>query len=244
MIPQPEEKDGLVVTLNKMGYMNTQPEPYNQAFINYAASCSGTCLEIGAAYGLSPLSALKKGAKMIANDLSADHLDILWKNTPESLKTRLTLMPGAFPAAITLPDNSIDAVLSSRMLNFIEPDSLPAAIKTIFNWLKPEGKFFLLLGAPYMGNFYRFIPNYLQNKAQNKKWPGLIEDMRAFIPERAEDLHDFINLLDIETIAPLLTQAGFLIEKIGYSGATNAHPDDMRADGREHVGAIAIKPKQ
>lgn len=239
----PEEKDALIVTLNKMGYMNTQPEFYNDAFINFSSKCSDPCLEIGTAYGKSTIAALEKGAKIIANDLSADHLEIVFQNTPEHLRKNLTLIQGAFPEALSIEDNSLGAVLSSRMLNFIDPDTLPAAMDNIFKWLKPGGKFFVLVGSPFMHNFFRFLPEYWENKANNTHWPGLLQNIPAYVPERSDDLPYFINLLDIEVVSLLLNNAGFHIEKIGYSGATPLHPQDMRSDGREHVGVIAVKPK-
>ena len=238
----PKEKDALVVTLNKMGYMNAEPEFYNEAFIEFSAQCSDPCLEIGTAYGRTTIAALKKGATIIANDLSADHLDILFQNTPESLRKNVTLVPGAFPDAISIEDNSLGAVLSSRVLNFLEPEILPAAIDKIFKWLRPGGKFFMLVSSPFMHNFFRFLPEYWENKAKNATWPGHLKDIPEYVPERSEDLPYFINLLDMEQVTLLLNDAGFHIEKIGYSGATSLHPSDMRSDGREHVGVIAVKP--
>jgi hypothetical protein len=76
-IKQPRSSQGLIVTLNKMGYMLEQPEEYNQAFIEFASSIHPPCLEIGAAYGVSTIPALMKGAYMTSNDLSKEHLDIL-----------------------------------------------------------------------------------------------------------------------------------------------------------------------
>lgn len=243
MKTMPEEKDALIVTLNKMGYMNTQPEFYNDAFVEFSAQCSHPCLEIGTAYGRTAIAALEKGAAIIANDLSASHLEIVLQNTPEHLRKNLTLVPGAFPETLSIEDNSLGAVLSSRVFNFLEPDILPVAIDTIFKWLKPGGKFFMLVSSPFMHNFFRFLPKYWENKSKNIQWPGLLENIPAYVPERSDDLPYFINLLDIEQVSLLLNEAGFHIEKIGYSGATPLHPQDMRSDGREHIGAIAVKPQ-
>lgn len=241
MINTPPETDGLIVTLNKMGYMNTEPEFYNEAFIDFAGQCLDPCLEIGTAYGKTTIAALKKGATMIANDLSKDHLDIVLQNTPETLRNNLTLMPGAFPDALSIEDNRLGAVLSSRMLNFLDPETLPSSIDKIFKWIRPGGKFFVLVSSPYMGNFKEFVPHYLAARAQNKLWPGLLKDMANTVPERAGDLPPFMNLLDIEDIALLLVNSGFHIEHIGYSPVSSRYPSDVRFDGREHVGAIAVK---
>lgn len=242
MTKKPKSEESLVVTLNKMGWMLEKPELYNDAFIDYAANVPGPCLEIGAAYGVSTLAALKKGARMIANDLSPDHLKILWAETPDDLKNNLTLMPGAFPEAITLEKNTLDAVLSSRMLNFLPPEALQSGLKTIFDWLKPGGKFFVVLSSPFMGNFESFLPQYWQNIQNAEPHPGYIHTLSDIAPNRADNLPASINLINLGELATLLTSVGFHIEKISYSGARDDHPKDMRSDGREHVGAIAIKP--
>lgn len=238
----PEQKGALIVTLNKMGYMNTEPEYYNDAFVAFSSQCSYPCLEIGTAYGRTAIAALKKGATIIANDLSAGHLEVVLQNTPQELRKNLTLVPGAFPEALSIKENSLGAVLSSRMLNFLEPDTLPEAIEKVFKWLRPGGKFFILVSSPYMGNFKEFLPHYLKARAENKQWPGFLDEIAAYNPTRAHDLPLFINLLDIEDIALLLIRSGFHIENIGYSAASSGYPDDVKVDGREHVGAIAIKP--
>lgn len=239
-----DQEDPLILTLNKMGYMNTEPEFYNDAFVEFSAQCSYPCLETGTAYGKTTLAALKKGATIIANDLSKAHLDILLQNTPQELRKNLTLIPGAFPEVLSIEENSLGAVLSSRMLNFLEPQILPLAFREIFKWLRPGGKFFILVSSPYMGNFKSFVPYYLNARAQNKEWPGLLKDMAAYNPGRAQDLPSFMNLLDIEDIALLLIKAGFHIENIGYSSVSSRYPDDVKFDGREHVGAIGIKPNK
>ena len=40
-LKQPEEIDALIVTLNRMGYMLSQPEKYNQAFIDFSPLAPG-----------------------------------------------------------------------------------------------------------------------------------------------------------------------------------------------------------
>lgn len=235
----PEEYEGLIPTLNNMGYMNTQSEPYNRAFIEYAATCEGPCLEVGAAYGVSTLQALEKGACMIANDLCADHLEVLWQKTPESLRSRLTLMPGAFPDELNIEPKSVDAILSSKMLNFIEPIKIEEAFANVHRWLKKGGKFFLVVATPFIRDYWRFLPQYFENLTNNKRWPGFIEDTVTANPEYAHILPPSVHLMDEQILLPLLTKTGFVIEQVGYSGVPDKHPEEMKGDGREFVGIIA-----
>lgn len=238
---QPETKDALIVTLNSMGYMLSAPEKYNQSFIDYAASVHGPVLEIGAAYGLSTIPALEKGAYVIANDLDARHLQILKSKVPVSYFNRLEIKPGRMPNEIDFPDNSLEAVLASRVLNFVEPYEFKICLQKIFKWLKPGGKLFILMSCVYMGNYHKFLSTYLKRKKENHPWPGLIEDIQYCAPTRVTDLPKFINLFDMDQLKKSLIEEGFSIQEIGYSPAFEEHPQDMKLDGREQVGAIAIK---
>ena len=239
---EPEVKDALIVTLNSMGYMLSRPEKYNQAFIDFAGSAPGPVLDIGAAYGLATIPALEKGAHVIANDLEEKHLQILKNKVPLSYLNHLELKPGRMPNAVHFDDNSLGAVLASRILNFLLPEEFQESFDKIFKWLKPGGKFFFLGATPYMGNFKKFLPTYLKNKMKGQKWPGFLNDIPSCAPERAPDLPQFINLIDEDILTHSLIEAGFIIEDIGYSPAIDEHPQDMKLDGREQIGAIAIKP--
>ena len=238
---QPEAKDALIVTLNQMGYMLSRPEKYIQAFIDFSAYAPGPVLDIGAAYGLATLPALEKGAYVIANDLDERHLQILKSKVPPSQLDRLELKPGRMPNEVDFEENSLGAVLASRVLTFVQPEELELSLKKIFKWLTPGGKFFFLVATPYMGNFRKFIPTYQKRKAEGQQWPGFLEDIPFCAPERACDLPQFINLLDEDAFRQSLIKAGFVIEEMGYSPAIEEHPQDMKLDGREQIGAITLK---
>lgn len=241
ILKQPETKDALIVTLNRMGYMLSQPEKYNQAFIEFCEHAAGPVLDIGAAYGIATIPALEKGAYVIANDLDERHLHILRSKVPPLLKDHLEIKRGRMPNELDFRENSLAAILASRVLNFVLPEELELSFKEIFKWLKPGGKFFFLGGTPYMGNFRRFLPVYLKRKKEGQKWPGLLDDIAFWASEYAQNLPKFIHLIDEETLSQSLIAAGFIIEEIGYSPALSDHPADMKFDGREQIGAIAIK---
>ncbi len=241
-LKQPEARDALIVTLNRMGYMLSKPEKYIQAFIDFAPYAPGPSLDIGAAYGLATIPALEKGAYVIANDLEEKHLHILKNKVPSPLLDHLEIKKGRMPNELDFEENSLGAVLASRVLNFVHPHELEISLAKIFKWLRPGGKFFYLGGSPYMGNFRKFLPTYLKHKMEGEEWPGLIEDIPSCAPaERACDLPIFIHLLDEDTLTQSLIKAGFMIEDLGYSPAIEEHPEDMKLDGREQIGAIALK---
>jgi len=240
---RPEVKDALVVTLNQMGYMLSQPEKYIQAFIDFSADAPGPVLDIGAAYGVATLPALEKGAYVIANDLDERHLQILKHRVPSSYRNRLEIKHGRMPNEIDFEENSLGAVLTSRVLSFVLPDELEVSFTKIFQWLRPGGKLFYLGGSPYIGTFQKFLPTYLKRKADGYEWPGFIENIPFCTPERACDLPNFVHLLDKDVLSRSLKKVGFTIEEIGYKAALENCPEDMKLDGREQIGAIVIKKR-
>lgn len=62
-------------------------------------------------------------------------------------------------------------------------------------------------------------------------------DMLAHL---ANQLPDFFNFIDIETMAALFNKAGFLVEKASYF-KRNDYPDHTPHDGHEAVGLVWIK---
>ena len=157
ILKEPEAKNALIITLNSMGYMLSQPEKYNQAFIDFSASAPGPVLDIGAAYGVATIPALEKGAHVIANDLEEKHLQILKNKVPLSYLSHLDLKTGRMPNELDFEENSLGAVLTSRVLSFVLPEELELSFNKIFRWLKPGGKFFFLGGSHYMGTFRKFL---------------------------------------------------------------------------------------
>jgi predicted SAM-dependent methyltransferase len=152
------------------------------------------------------------------------------------------LKPGRMPNEVDFEENSLGAVLTSRVLSFILPEELEISFEKIFKWLKPGGKYFFLGGSPHMGTFRKFLPTYQNRKTEGYAWPGFLEDIPFCTPERAHDLPHYINLLDEETLSRSLQKTGFIIEDLGFVSALEEHPQDMKSDGREMIGAIALKP--
>ena len=243
LLKPPGVEEDFIVTLNKMGYMLAKPDEYNQAFIDYVSAQSSPVLDIGCAYGLASIPALKNGAQVFANDLDQRHLNILENITPDTLKPHLTTLQGRMPEDLDFEPNFFGAILSSRVFHFISPNQLIPSLKKIFSWLKPKGKLFWTMGSPFTGNFKGFLPQYEQNKKEGKKWPGFIQDTSLFLlSKRIPHVNDFINLMDQEMIEFLVKEVGFTVEKSSYIPATEEAAADHRYDGRENVGVIAIKP--
>ena len=64
-----------VKTQNGCGWTTDQSNPITDEMLEFiAASESPTILDIGAAYGVATLPALRAGATVVANDIESSHL--------------------------------------------------------------------------------------------------------------------------------------------------------------------------
>lgn len=238
-MPAPEP-NGFVKTLNNMGYMTSGLDAYSQAFADFAPGAPGPALDIGAAYGVASLAALRKGARVIANDIDDRHLEILRGRVRPHLHSRLTLMPGSFPDGIAFPPGSLGAVLICRVMHFFDGPAIERAAAQALRWLAPGGKVFVVGETPFIGTAKAFFPTYEARLKAGDPWPGIVENVGAHDPKRAGNLPSRMHLLDEGTLRRVFTQAGFVIEKLG-TFARPEFPPDIQLDGRESVGLIARK---
>ncbi|MBT4880078.1 MAG: class I SAM-dependent methyltransferase [Alphaproteobacteria bacterium] len=229
-------------TLNSMGYMYAKNNAYTDAYYKYIVSNGGPTLDIGVAFGYTTFKALACGVKVHANDICPQHLDIVKKECPDSYKKNLELVPGKFPTAVDFDENTFQSVLASRILHFLTGDELVEGLAKIFQWLKPGGKLFIIAESPYKKLFAPFIPTYKKRVLQNMSWPGEITNLSKYATGRMDHLQEFIHLLDDKTLGRELRNAGFKVEKISMFSKKSL-PSDAQLDGRESVGAIAVKPE-
>ncbi|MBY0500646.1 MAG: class I SAM-dependent methyltransferase [Alphaproteobacteria bacterium] len=231
---------GLIPTLNKMGYAFENLTAYGEAFLEYCEIVDGPVLDVGAAYGIASIRALKKGAYVIANDIEPRHLEAIKRKTSSMGRYRLNLLLGKFPY-IELSDNSLGAILMSQVLHFLPHYETSLIASKMFSWLKPSGKAFITTASPYVEMFRGFIPIFESRKKNNIKNPGLIEDLTLYAGSRKLDLPEQMNLFDPSILEHLMRSAGFIIEKSEFVARPD-FPPEMQMDGRENVGIIVQKP--
>lgn len=237
----PSDSHGFIPTLNSMGYMTATKDRYMREFITFSALCREPVLDIGAAYGIATIAALEAGASVIANGIDPKHLQILQSLVSQEQRDHLTLLPGAFPHSLDLPELSIGAVLIARVVHFFDPMTLEASAEVLFRCLVPEGKVFLTAETPYLGNWKAFHAIYEERKAMGNPWPGFIEDVPRYCSNRSSHLPAVMHLLDPEVLTRTFQQAGFLVEE-AQTFPRPEFPTDLQFDGRESVGLIARKP--
>lgn len=229
-------------TLNNKGVTSISIDYCAQQFIQYSATQPGPVLEIGAAYGTVSLAALQAGATVIANDIEAEHLNILYTHTPEELRSRLTLLPGRFPEVLQLPAQSLRGFFASRILGHLDFRALRLGFEKLFFTLCPGSKLFIVSGTPYTKVFKNLIPIYEQRLLNNEQWPGFFSNLKRLVEKKYVDfIPDTLNFLDEKVLSRELNRAGFVVEE-NHTFARTDLPDNLRLDGREGLFTIAIKP--
>ncbi|PJB69908.1 MAG: hypothetical protein CO093_09280 [Alphaproteobacteria bacterium CG_4_9_14_3_um_filter_47_13] len=240
----PKAHEGWIQTLNQQGFMTTTRDPISEEFTKFAAKGSRSALEIGAAYGISTIAALKNGAKMIANDIDIRHLELLEEQVPEKFKKNLTLKEGQFPVDdLGIQENSLDAVLICRVMHFFNGPEVEESAKKIASWLVSGGKAFVVCDSPYVKTMRRFIPEFEQNMKDGKNWPGYCENIHDICDplDLKDKLPNKMHFFTPEILTKAFEKAGLKTEKATYIARPD-FPKILQYDGRESVGLIAVKP--
>jgi polyketide synthase PksJ len=243
-------KTVLIPTLNKQGWMIDKiVDDFTEEFINFASRKNNYSLEIAAAYGNVSLEVLKKGGKIIANDLDKRHLDILYEKTPNNLRENLRLLAGSCLSDLNLTLESIAAVYCSRVFHFFTSDEILETLKKLHILIEKNGKIFIVADSIYHGYNKDNFNNYLRKKHLKIKNPSLLKPHEYIFhedPEMQEEMRNnmpnIFNLMDIDTMSALLSEAGFLTEKAGYFSRKGHYPNESLWHGKEGLGIIAVKP--
>lgn len=233
-------------TLNVFGGVTESLDEYTQAFVDFCKFDTQKVLDIGVGYGFSSLAALKKGVHLIANDLDQRHLDIFLTNVPKELQKNLILKAGHFPDELDFEEKSFDAIHAARILHFLMPDKLCEGLAKIASWLKPNAKVFLTTESPYIRQQEKLLSvEYEQNLQQKKEWPGVIMDFRNryCTPKFRHLCQKDLHLLEPVIFRRECEKVGLCVEKTSLFARPDL-PEQVRYDGREGAGIIAIKKQK
>ncbi|WP_131783937.1 class I SAM-dependent methyltransferase [Legionella gresilensis] len=231
----------LVKTQNAMGVMFKELSPAAYSFVQYAKIATLPLLDIGAAYGVATIPALKNGAKVIACDLSDEHLLILRQSTDQEFLFNLETLSKKYPDELHFDNKSLSGILISNVLHFMDGESITNGLHKCFKWLNHDDKLFVTVMTPHLSFYYPLIPDYKTRVREGAKWPGMFNPKLVASDKWRDNLPDFVHLFEIDTLKKVINQAGFEIEKIKYFFYQN-FPDEHRTDGKEFISLCAIKP--
>ncbi|MEC9376279.1 MAG: class I SAM-dependent methyltransferase [Pseudomonadota bacterium] len=234
--------EGMEPTLNNKGYMFQSTDEFSEDFVDLSGKSDDEALELGSAYGIATIAALKAGATITACDMDEGHLKILKSRTPKKYHNRLTTVVGTLPN-IELPENHFGTLLCSRVLHFLSGEDIDASLKNMYRWLKPGGKLFLVADTPW-GIWRNFIPTWDKNVENGERWPGYMEPTVKFLPFPKRDITTgppFMNLMSPQLLCRSAREAGFDVRKCIYISREDFQTKG-RMDGRENCGIMAVKP--
>jgi SAM-dependent methyltransferase len=228
---------GLIPTLNNTGWMTESLDRLSQDFAAYAGGIAGESLDIGCAYGIATLAALEQGARVLAADLDARHLDILAGRTPPDQRGRLRTQVASLPEADFAP-GSFGAILAARVLHFLPPAGVTLTLYKMFQWLEPGGRLYVVCDSPYVGPWRDAAPEYERRKSQGCPWPGLVIDYHRYLPEQARAASPtFIHPMDPDVLRRACEKLGFeVLEAAWLEGGTRFR------SARDHAGIVARRP--
>jgi len=229
---------GMIPTLNNKGFMTTSLDPVSAAFTVFAGQSEGMSLDLGCAYGVASLAALKQGANIVACDMDLGHVQVLLSKVEESQKNRIEGVVSQMPD-IAFQPACFSAILCARALHFLDRDDVTATVTAMAEWLTPGGKVFLIADTPYTGFWARGAGNYEKRKSAGDPWPGFIPDVTVYLPEQARSNANMrqLNPMDPDTLAQVCKKAGLTVEHAAFSG----RPD--QPESRTHAGVIAAKQR-
>ena len=204
-------------TLNATGFMARSLDPVSREFVNFAATtASGPALDIGAAYGVATHAALARGATVIASDIDIRHLEILESRTPDDDRSRLALLPGAFPDQLQLEASTIGTALAARVLHLFDGPQVERSAAALYRWLVPGGRVFVISAASRFLRFPELRRRFEERLKAGIPWPGFEPDVRELISGETDQLPEQVHYLSPKVLAHVFRQAGFRIEKCGF----------------------------
>ena len=229
---------GLIPCLNGRGFMEQDLNNISKSFVEESSTLEGLSLDVGCAYGIASIAALKKGSKVLASDMDQAHLDILLQETPDELKDNLTTRVGTLPN-IDFKNESFTTIHCSRCLHFLTPNELIDTLKNMYNWLQPGGRVYLITDTCYSGPWKNYLPEFEKKLEAGDPFPGFIDNVLDClpIPRLPKGMTPHMNCLDPDTLSRECKSAGFEIITSKYFGPSRASSDY----GKDHAGIIAIK---
>ena len=215
-LPPPAE-DGRIPVYNGDGYASPEPHPLSQEFVLFSSNSKYPVLDIGAAYGLISINALKNGATVICNEKEKKQLEYIChiKSITQEEKKRLFLKHGSI-LEIDFPKESLGAIHMSRVMHFFKPNEVELFLQKAYNWLIPNGRIYIITMSQYhYGNPEGFSDYYNKEIKKGTEFPGMINDYK-FKNEKY-----VLHAIDPTVMVRLANKYGFICKKIELSGGKN-----------------------
>jgi len=233
---------GMVKTQNQMGIMTLELSPPAKAFAEFAKHAKQPVLDVGCAYGVSSLAALKTGAVVKACDMEQAHLSVLEDMVPQQFKHNLTTYCAAFPDDLNFEENSLSAIHMTMILHFLTGETIVRGLKKCHSWLAPGGKLFIGNMTPYLGlyEWEKLSAEYDKRIADGCEWPGEIAQREFAKGEWKKNLPPLAHFFKKDSMLKIANMAGFEVNSVYYYCYDDI-PEEYKTNGKEYVGMEATK---
>ncbi len=260
---QTPEKDGRTQTLNKKGAVTAKFDSVTKKFLKYInqlAKEKGTVkvLEVGGTYGDVMLEALKQSYKVqyTLNDLDRRHLFIAAKKlylqdnrlNRNSTNQVQFIQDDIINAQNIKNSGPYEVIFIARVLHFLNPDQLNAAIRNLFLLLKSGGRIFVVAITPYVKRFDKFIPEYERRVKAGEENPGFVKSLLDYVntevttPEQIKNISEEpFFFLDDKVLRTIFEDVGFKTIECKMM-PLSYKSESWELDGHENVILIAEKP--
>ena len=189
----------LFETVNNMGFSVSKPDLCMQDFVYFCKQTQQPVLDLGAAYGTATHAALKQGGHVIAVDLDAHHLQVLKERAPKEHLHKLETVQDSI-LNLTYENESIGAILASRVLHFLKPEDFESIVQRLYNWLSVEGEIFVSVATPFSKFYTEFIPVFEKRREEGHKWPGRLDNLSELSSPYLKNMPDFMHLFDLDIL--------------------------------------------
>lgn len=214
-------------------------------------------LILGAGYGTLVNQLLENtrhnGSKFVVNDLSENQMAIFKDTLPREFDHRVTIVSGNFLEAANFPPNHFDHILLQNVLHFFDPEQTETFFNRAQLWLKEGGSLTVTCCTPFW-QIHHIMRNeqgedniavFERKKIAGESWPGYFPDIQARLlaiqHPIAAKAPTRVHAFDPETLSRTMTRHGLTAPRSDFFKMPQTFPPFMQLDGRENVGAVAIK---
>ena len=219
--------------------------------------------DIGSGLGSNVLAALKTGARVIAIDMSYEHLQEIREKAAkehsgaegEPAAERLETRWGQLPDKVPLEAGSVSGIMCAQVLHFLNPDDVLASFQNFANWLPPGGVLVVLACSHYQ-QMYLAVPGKVAaiDAVMEKDPEGchgftpagsesqeMIEAMLRSVPEEMRAAVPSISQ-QFQTFSPpqlraIATKVGLKVDSVEYAdGRLSNYPIFLYGEKEEERG--------
>lgn len=233
---------GIIKTSNRYGVMVTDLGPAEREFTEFSRTSKKPVMDIGCAYGVAARVALMHEAKVIACDISEEHLAYLRDSVPESWLHRLRTTNKRFPEQLEIKPESISGILAAGLFNYLKPEEITAGLEKCLQWLEPGGMLWITTYTPHLLPYRSLREPYKNAAAQGEPWPGQFNPRELSSNTWAQLSPEYMQVFKLEELEREIEKVGFEIESSQYFAYEYVRRWLKGFNGKEFLMISARKP--